>query len=56
MDFYHVNLHGCFFLVDRVRDYSQHHGKIVIVFEDPSMDIIEIPYEATVMQGLVRGH
>ena len=26
----------------------------MIVFEDPSMDILEIPYEATVMQGLVR--
>ena len=43
-----------FIIVDKVKDYSQHQGKIVIVFEDPSMDILEIPYEATVMQGLVR--
>ena len=45
-------LHNCH-TVDKVKDYSQHHGKIVVVFEDPSMDILEIPYEATVMQGSV---
>jgi len=43
----------CHFIVDKVKEYVQHQGKLVIVFEDPSMDILEIPYEATVMQGLV---
>ena len=41
--------------MDKVQDLSQHQGKIVVVFEDPSSDILEIPYEATVLQGLVLG-
>lgn len=39
--------------MDKVQDVSQHQGKIVVVFEDPSSDILEIPYEATVLQGFV---
>ena len=40
-------------VVDKVQEVSQHQGKIVVVFEDPSSDILEIPYEATVLQGFV---
>lgn len=36
---------------EKVRESTQHQGKIVIVFGDTLMEILEIPYEATVMHG-----